>query len=126
MCACLVDRYRRHIHQNCSPHTEFFDDDEFFSKESNTEVKKITHQIHVRVEYKTTSRTLGIFFTQAIVSEMQSHQQRNAEVSGQELAAVSGVFADYTDHQDEKLTQIEKQLGELKKSLSKEEGWWSI
>ena len=50
MCSCFMNRYLKHIHENCSPLAEFYDDDEHYSKEPSTEVKKITHQIHVRSE----------------------------------------------------------------------------
>lgn len=47
LCSCHTNRYLKYIHDKCSPHAEFYDDDEYFSKETNLEVKKITHQIHV-------------------------------------------------------------------------------
>lgn len=116
MCACFINRYLDHIHKNCSPHPEFYDDDEHFSKESSTEVKKITHQIHVS-SLKAENRILKpIFFTlQSIVSDLHAIQRNG---SGVELRGVSEVFADYTDKQDSKLAHITKQLEELKTVLN--------
>jgi preprotein translocase subunit SecE len=47
MCACVTNYYLRHIHKNCSPLEKFYDDLKHYSKDSRTEMKKITHQIHV-------------------------------------------------------------------------------
>ena len=47
ICNCFHRRYRDHIHRKCSPCAKFYDDDENLNNKSNTDVKKITHQIYV-------------------------------------------------------------------------------
>lgn len=47
ICNCFHGRYRDHIHEKCSPCAKFYDDDEHLNKKTNTDVKKITHQIYV-------------------------------------------------------------------------------